>query len=100
MELRKAAKTLAALASDRSGLRTAISHGRRLAAGGRRVVVLGYHRVCSDFEFERQRAIESCLISRSTFAKHVAFLSEHFELATMTRAVDVLSGRASASRDL
>lgn len=100
MNWRGMAKTLAAVAVHRSGVRSAIATTRRIAAGGRRVVVLGYHRVCDDFEAERQRGIESCLISRDTFRAHVEFLAERFELATMSRAVDVLARRTTATRDL
>jgi peptidoglycan/xylan/chitin deacetylase (PgdA/CDA1 family) len=100
MDVRKAVKGLAAFAVDRSGARATLARVRRVAAGGRRVLVFGYHRVCNDFELERQRSIESCLISKPVFAQHVAFLEANFELATMTRAVNVLSGRETATRDL
>src|SRR4051812_13475688 len=100
MDLRRLAKELAASTIDHSGLRRLIGHGRRIAAGGRRIVVLGYHRVCTDLEAERTRAIESCLISQSTFAEHVEFLKRHFELTTMSRAVDVMTGATVSSRDI
>lgn len=98
--LKKRAKVAAAFAINRSGLRLAIQAGQRLRAGGRRVVVLGYHRVTDDFERERHLGIESCLISQQTFKQHVQWLSSRFELATMSRAVEVLQGRASAERDV
>lgn len=100
MEARKALKSAIALAVNRTGARSAIARARRFAAGGRRVVVLGYHRVTEDFEADRQNAIESCLISRRTFDAHLSFLQEEFELASMSRAVEVLTGQAKADRDL
>lgn len=100
MDGRKAAKALAATAVDGLGVRRWLAARRRRQAGGRRVVVLGYHRVCRDFEAARQGSIESCLISRETFRRHVAFLATHFELATMSRAVEVLARRATAMRDV
>lgn len=99
-QLKKRAKVAAAFAINRSGLRRAIQAGQRARAGGRRVVMLGYHRVTNDFERERTLGIESCLISQNTFRQHVQWLSSHFELATMSRAVEVLQGRASAKRDV
>lgn len=76
-----------------SGARKAISRLRRHQAGGRRVVVLGYHRVCSDFESDQAGCIPSCLIGQDTFRQHVEFLQEHFELVNMSQALDVLMGR-------
>ena len=100
MQIRRALKQFTAGALDLSGARSGIAAIRRSRAGGRRVIVLGYHRVCADFAEEWAQSIESCLISRDTFARHVEFLSERSELATMSRAVDVLAGRAWAGRDL
>lgn len=99
-EAKVAAKTLTAAAVHHSGARKVIASIRRMAAGGRRVVILGYHRVAADFEAERANAIESCIIGRRSFEAHVAFLAGNFELATMSRALDVLAGRATATRDL
>jgi peptidoglycan/xylan/chitin deacetylase (PgdA/CDA1 family) len=100
MKAKAAVKELAAVALHRSGARRVLAGVRRVVAGGRRVLVFGYHRVCEDFEAEAGRSIESCLISRETLRAHVAFLAGRFELATMSRAVEVLSGRAAAPRDL
>lgn len=100
MQAKAVAKELAAIAVHRSGARRGLAGVRRLVAGGRRVLVFGYHRVCDDFDEERGRAIESCLISQRTFRMHVRFLAERYELATMSRAVEVLAGRAAAPRDL
>jgi peptidoglycan/xylan/chitin deacetylase (PgdA/CDA1 family) len=100
MDIRRTAKQVAAIGLDWSGARHLIAARRRIRAGGRRVLVFGYHRVCSDFEAERARSIETCLISRATFTQHVAFLSRHFELVTMSRALEVLAGRERAPRDV
>jgi len=100
MIARVAVKTLAAFALRATGVPRVVSRARRRAAGGRRVLVFGYHRVCRDFELERARCIESTLVSRDTFAAHVAWLAERFELATVARAVEVLAGRGGRGRDL
>lgn len=100
MMLKQAAKSAAAFAVHRSGLRSALALGQRLRAGGRRIVVFGYHRVTDDFGTERQRGIESCLISTTTFRRHVAWLKSRFELATMSRAVEVLRRHERGGRDL
>lgn len=93
MNAKAFARTAAAFALHRSGARRGIAALRRMRAGGRRVVVVGYHRVCGDFEAERETSIESCLIGRETFRRHVAYLKENFEPVTMSRAVEALGGR-------
>ncbi len=100
MNARRLVKALSATAIEWSGLRWAVAFGARQVAGGRRVVIVGYHRVCADFEGERQRGIETCLISRETFRAHLDYLARRFDLSTMSRAVEVLAGRARARRDL
>ncbi|MFM2152559.1 MAG: hypothetical protein RL199_994 [Pseudomonadota bacterium] len=100
MTARHALKTLAASGLDRSGLRFAVAAVRRVLAGGRRVVVLGYHRVVDDFERERRLGLESTLISREAFRSHVAFLAERFRFVTMSEAVEVLAGRLGSRRDV
>lgn len=100
MGTRRALKSAAAYALQRTGTSRLVVTARRFAAGGRRVVILGYHRVGEDFETARTGTIESCVISRATFRRHVEYLAGHFELATMSRAVEVLSGRERASRDI
>lgn len=100
MEARRTFKAAAAYALQKTAAARAMVAARRMLAGGRRVVILGYHRVCDDFPTERSSSIESCLISRDTFRRHVEFLAGRFELATVSRAVEVLSGRARADRDL
>ncbi len=100
MGFRRGFKQLTAASVNLSGARHVIASVRRAAAGGRRVQVLGYHRVCDDFERESARAIESCIISRETFEHHIAFLVERFELVSMSRVVEVLNGTATAERDL
>lgn len=100
MIIKAFAKSAAAELIHRSGLEHVFAAIDRRRSGGRRVIVLGYHRVVDNFERERSLGIESCLISSSTFRRHVAWLASRFELASMSRAVDVLQGRATAKRDI
>lgn len=100
MSARAAVKQAAAACLNISGARNVIASVQRHQTGGRRVVVVGYHRVCADFDAEREGTIESCLIGRETFRRHVEFLADRFELVTMSRAVDVLAGRVATSRDV
>jgi peptidoglycan/xylan/chitin deacetylase (PgdA/CDA1 family) len=97
---RNTLKSVVAAGLDLSGLRLAFASARRRLAGGRRVVVVGYHRVVDDFERERRLGLESALISRDTFREHVAFLSGRFKLVTMSGAVDVLTRRTQSDQDV
>jgi peptidoglycan/xylan/chitin deacetylase (PgdA/CDA1 family) len=74
---------------------------QRRRAGGRRVLILSYHRVVEDYESELRRSIPGLLISKETFRRHLEEARRSgFELASLEDALDVMAGRRSASRDL
>jgi len=84
-----------------SGLRSAAALVRRRWAGGRRVLILGYHRVVDDLRRELQRSIPAALISTGTFRRQLeAAAAAGYEFASLDRAVDVITGQRPAKKDL
>ncbi len=99
--VRRTVKGAAAIAVHYSGLRHALAAIRRRQSGGRRVMIVSYHRVVADFTGELQRSIPGLLISQETFRRHLEEASAAgYELTTLDHALDVLAGRRAAKRDL
>ncbi|WP_239015430.1 polysaccharide deacetylase family protein [Archangium violaceum] len=74
---------------------------RRYQSGGRRILIVSYHRVVGDFTGELQRSIPGLLISQETFRGHLEGLSAAgYEFASLGDALDVMAGRRTARRDL
>lgn len=97
---RSAAKAMAANALHYSGVQGLLSHAARLAVGGRRVLILSYHRVVEDFESESRRAIPGLLLSRATFVRHLDELHRAgFEILPLATAMEMLSGARGPRRD-
>jgi peptidoglycan/xylan/chitin deacetylase (PgdA/CDA1 family) len=84
-----------------SGLRKAMAVYRRGQSGGRRILIVSYHRVVSDFTGELQRSIPGLLISQETFRRHLEeAAAAGYEFGTIGDAVDVMAGRKVAKKDL
>ena len=99
--VRRAMKSAAAGVLHHSGLRKALAAYRRHQSGGRRVLIVSYHRVVGDFFGELQRSIPGLLISQDTFRRHLEGLSAAgYKFATMGEALDVMSGKKTAHDDL
>ncbi|MGA9525306.1 MAG: polysaccharide deacetylase family protein [Myxococcaceae bacterium] len=99
--LRRAAKSAVANVLHYSGARRAIAAARRLRAGGRRILILSYHRVVDDFTGEVQRSIPGLLISRETFRRHLDEVqSAGFDVVSLEDALNVISGERAAKRDV
>lgn len=99
--VRRAVKSAAAGVLHYSGLRRAMAAYRRSQSGGRRILIVSYHRVVSDFTGEVQRSIPGLLISQETFRRHLEeAAAADYEFATIGEAVDVMAGRRVARRDL
>lgn len=99
--VRRVVKGAAAGLIHYSGLRKAMSSVRRSQAGGRRVMIAGYHRVVEDFTAEVQRSIPGTLISKATLRRHLE--DAHalgYDFASLADAVDVIAGRRAAKKDL
>ncbi|WP_224249198.1 polysaccharide deacetylase family protein [Hyalangium gracile] len=74
---------------------------RRSQSGGRRILIVSYHRVVGDFTGELQRSIPGLLISQETFRRHLEEANQAgYEFASIGDAVDVMAGRKVAKRDL
>src|SRR5919206_2190219 len=97
---RRAGKGAAALALHYSGAREAISAVQRRAVGGRRVLILSYHRVVGNLELESQRGLPTLNISQATFKKHLEVLSETHDVISLDEALDVIAGARAPSRDV
>lgn len=99
--MRRAAKTAAAGALHYTGVRRALAAYRRVRSGGRRVLIVSYHRVVSDFTGELQRSIPGLLISQETFRKHLETAhAAGYDFVDMGEALEVMAGRKVAKRDL
>jgi peptidoglycan/xylan/chitin deacetylase (PgdA/CDA1 family) len=99
--VRRAVKAAAAGVIHYSGLRKAMAAYRRSQSGGRRILIVSYHRVVSDFTGELQRSIPGLLISQETFRRHLEEAAlAGYEFASIGDAVDVMAGRRVARHDL
>jgi peptidoglycan/xylan/chitin deacetylase (PgdA/CDA1 family) len=98
---RSAAKAMAANALHYSGVQGLLSRAARVAVGGRRVLILSYHRIVEDFESESRRAIPGLLLSRDTFVRHLDELHRAgFRIVPLAEATEVVSGRREARQDM
>jgi peptidoglycan/xylan/chitin deacetylase (PgdA/CDA1 family) len=99
--IRRMVKGAAAGLMHYSGVRKAMASYRRTQSGGRRILIVSYHRVVSDFTGELQRSIPGLLISQETFQKHLEeAAAAGYEFASIGDAVDVMSGKRVAKKDL
>jgi peptidoglycan/xylan/chitin deacetylase (PgdA/CDA1 family) len=99
--LRRAAKSVAANVLHYTGARKAIAAAQRVRAGGRRVLILSYHRVVDDFTGEAQRSIPGLLISKETFARHIDDVNAaDYDIVPLAEALEVVSGEREAQRDV
>ncbi len=97
---RSAAKSVAANALHYSGMHGLLARAARVAVGGRRVLILSYHRVVEDFESERRRAIPGLLLSVPTFERQLDELFRAgFEIVPLGEAMQVVSGEREPRRD-
>jgi peptidoglycan/xylan/chitin deacetylase (PgdA/CDA1 family) len=99
--VRRAAKSVAANVLHYTGARRAIAAARRMRAGGRRVLILSYHRVVEDFTGALQRSIPGLLISQETFRRQLQDLREDgYEFLSLAEALEVLAGRKRTRSDV
>ena len=99
--VRRAMKAVAAGVLHHSGLRKVMAAWQRHQAGGRRILMVSYHRVVNDFTGELQRSIPGLLISQETFRRHLQELgAAGYQFATMGEALDVMAGKRTTEKDL
>src|SRR5258708_34393353 len=77
---RRAVKGGAALALHYSRARELLSAVQRRAVGGRRVLILSYHRGVGDFAEEAKRSLYTLNIEQATFRRHLEGLQESHAL--------------------
>lgn len=101
MFARRAMKSAAAGFFHYTGARKAMAALRRYQSGGCRINIVNYHRVVADFTGEVQRSLPGSLISQETFRRHLVEAdAAGYQFASMDDALDVLSGRKRAKKDL
>ncbi len=99
--IRKGARDIAAGLLHYTGGRRVMAAMRRKLLGGRRLLIVSYHRVVDDFARELRRSIPGLLISSETFRGHLESIhAAGFEFSTLDHALAVLSGQRSAKKDL
>jgi peptidoglycan/xylan/chitin deacetylase (PgdA/CDA1 family) len=99
--VRRFLKGAAANAVYYGGARRAVNAIRRQQAGGRRVLIVGYHRVVEDFERASLDAIPGTLISRRTFRRQLEDAhAAGYAFARLSDAADVLAGKRTVRQDL
>jgi peptidoglycan/xylan/chitin deacetylase (PgdA/CDA1 family) len=97
---RRVGKGAAAAAVHYSGARTLLSALQRRSAGGRRVLVLSYHRVVGDLGSESASGLPTLKISQRTFRRQLEQLLETHDIVTIDEALAVLAGTRRARRDV
>lgn len=97
---RRAAKGVTAVALHYSGARRLLSTIQRSAVGGRRVLILSYHRVVGDYAGEKARSLYTLNIAQSTFRRHLETLQESHDVVPLDEALAVLEGTRKAARDV
>lgn len=97
---RRVGKGAAALALHYSGAREMLSTVQRRAVGGRRVLILSYHRVVADFAEEAKRSLYTLNIEQKTFRRHLEVLQESHDVVSLDEALSVLDGSRQAARDV
>ena len=97
---RRTVKGAAAVALHYSGARGVLSALQRRAVGGRRVLILSYHRVVGNIEQEARRGLPTLNISQDTFRKHLETVQETHDIVRLDDALEILDGSRRASRDV
>ncbi|GAC1546970.1 MAG: hypothetical protein NVS2B9_14040 [Myxococcales bacterium] len=97
---RRVGKGAAAAAVHYSGARTLLSALQRRSVGGRRVLVLSYHRVVGNLEVEAARGVPTLNISQKTFRRQLEQLLETHDIVTIDEALAVLAGTRPSRRDV
>ena len=99
--VRRAAKSTVANVLHYTGLRRDLAAFRRIQVGGRRILLLGYHRVVEDFAGEMQRSLPGLLISRKTLRGHIEQAhAAGYELVPLSEALEVMAGLRESRKDL
>jgi peptidoglycan/xylan/chitin deacetylase (PgdA/CDA1 family) len=94
--LRRTVKAAIAAALCAAGARAVVRTLRRREAGGRRVLVLSYHRVSLDFRSDAAESLPSLLVSAETLHRQLAQLARERDVVSLADACRILAERPSA----
>lgn len=97
---RRVGKGAAAAAVHYSGARTLLSSLQRRSVGGRRVLLISYHRVVGDLSSEAARGLPTLNISQSTLRRQLEQVLESHDIVSIDEALAVLAGTRRARRDV
>lgn len=99
--VRQSAKATLAGLLDLSGAGRLLTRAARKASGGRRVLIVAFHRVAEDFAGEARLAIPGLIISAAAFEAQLDALHRAgFEVVSLARALQILSGERQSRRDV
>jgi peptidoglycan/xylan/chitin deacetylase (PgdA/CDA1 family) len=83
-----------------TGARSLLAAAQRRAVGGRRVLILSYHRVVGDLAAASARGLPTLNISQDSFRKQLVQLLETHDVVSLDAALEVLAGTRRARRDV
>ncbi len=96
--LQRAAKAALAGALTAAGMHHAVGMVRRRRAGGRRVLILSYHRVTHDFAASAREGLASLLVSVDTLRRQLELVGRSRELVSLADALRILDEPPGAGR--
>jgi peptidoglycan/xylan/chitin deacetylase (PgdA/CDA1 family) len=97
---RRAVKGVLAAGLHYTGARSLLAAAQRRAVGGRRVLILSYHRVVGDLAAASARGLPTLNVSQDTFRKQLVQLLETHDVVSLDAALEVLAGTRRARRDV
>ncbi len=96
--LQRTAKAALAGALTAAGMHHAVGLLRRRRAGGRRVLILSYHRVTQDFAADAREGLASLLVSVDTLRRQLELVGRSRELVSLADALRILDEPPGAGR--
>ncbi|MEW6730927.1 MAG: polysaccharide deacetylase family protein [Acidobacteriota bacterium] len=97
--LRRVAKASLAYAIYSSGLLDQLSAYGTSIKGGRRIIILGYHRIVKDFHNSSEYAIPALLTSEKIFKQHIDLIYKKYNFISLDDALEALSEGYLPKRD-
>jgi peptidoglycan/xylan/chitin deacetylase (PgdA/CDA1 family) len=98
--VRRTLKAALAGALCAAGARWLVRSWRRREAGGRRVLVLSYHRVSLDFRTDAADSLPSLLVSAETLHRQLAQLGRERDFVSLADGVRILGERGGGGSDV
>ncbi len=98
--LQRAAKAAVAGALTAAGIHRAVGVLRRRRAGGRRVLILSYHRVTPDFAAASREGLASLLVSVDTLRRQLELVGRSRELVSLAEALRILAEPPGQGQDV